>query len=87
MYIISKYIYNINILDHRYIFYIILIVLHKIIYFFHIRMKLNMFTLVSYILFIGLFSGLALGLFFGLQAIRLILKLISHKIIYYYKMG
>ena len=31
-----------------------------------------MLTLASYILFTGLFSGLALGLFFSLQAIRLI---------------
>nr|YP_009541886.1 cytochrome b6-f complex subunit VI [Neogoniolithon spectabile]AYR06095.1 cytochrome b6-f complex subunit VI [Neogoniolithon spectabile] len=31
-----------------------------------------MFTFISYILFVVLFSGIALGLFFGLQAIKLI---------------
>ena len=31
-----------------------------------------MLTFISYILFTGLFAGLALGLFFGLQAIKLI---------------
>ena len=31
-----------------------------------------MLTLISYILFTGVFSGFALGLFFGLQAIKLI---------------
>lgn len=31
-----------------------------------------MFTLISYVLFTGLFSGLAVGLFFGLQAVKLI---------------
>nr|YP_009502175.1 cytochrome b6-f complex subunit VI [Porolithon onkodes]ASB29776.1 cytochrome b6-f complex subunit VI [Porolithon onkodes] len=31
-----------------------------------------MFTLISYVLFTGLFSGFALGLFFSLQSIKLI---------------
>nr|YP_010728639.1 cytochrome b6/f complex subunit VI [Phymatolithon calcareum]YP_010728809.1 cytochrome b6/f complex subunit VI [Lithothamnion corallioides]AYR05897.1 cytochrome b6-f complex subunit VI [Lithothamnion sp.]WEA76811.1 cytochrome b6/f complex subunit VI [Phymatolithon calcareum]WEA77009.1 cytochrome b6/f complex subunit VI [Lithothamnion corallioides] len=31
-----------------------------------------MFTFISYIIFVALFSGLALGLFFSLQAIKLI---------------
>nr|YP_010471142.1 cytochrome b6-f complex subunit VI [Synarthrophyton patena]UVF62971.1 cytochrome b6-f complex subunit VI [Synarthrophyton patena] len=31
-----------------------------------------MFTLISYVIFTTLFSGLALGLFFSLQAIKLI---------------
>nr|YP_009243883.1 cytochrome b6-f complex subunit VI [Sporolithon durum]AMK96125.1 cytochrome b6-f complex subunit VI [Sporolithon durum] len=31
-----------------------------------------MFTFISYIIFISIFSGLALGLFWGLQAVKLI---------------
>ena len=31
-----------------------------------------MFTFISYVMFVFLFSGLALGLFFGLQAVKLI---------------